>query len=270
MRCKFCFATFQDMKRTILPKGHLPQRDALKVVELIAEFGFQKVTFAGGEPTLCPWLGELIATAKTNGMTTMIVTNGSNLSDEFLSAHAGSLDWITLSIDSLNPSVNLQSGRAIVGKRAMSADHYRAVVERIKNHGYKLKLNTVVHRLNFMEDMSEFIAFAAPSRWKVLQILPIAGENDDALAEMEISSDQFQQFVLRHSFTISSDILIAEDNNAMRGSYVMVDPAGRFFDNSNEGYIYSHPITDVGIEKALKGINLNYSKFIGRNGIYKW
>ncbi|QQR95242.1 MAG: radical SAM protein [Bacteroidota bacterium] len=85
MRCKFCFATFQDVKRSILPKGHLPKEQAVQVVQQLADFGFQKITFAGGEPTLCKWLPDLIATAKGSGMTTMIVSNGSRLTDEFLS-----------------------------------------------------------------------------------------------------------------------------------------------------------------------------------------
>lgn len=53
MRCKFCFATFQDVKQTILPKGHLSEYDVLKVVESIAATGFEKITFARGEPLLC-------------------------------------------------------------------------------------------------------------------------------------------------------------------------------------------------------------------------
>ena len=84
MRCKFCFATFQDVKQTILPKGHLPENEALKVVEKIAAAGFEKITFAGGEPLLCKWLPNLIRKAKQLGMTTMIVTNGSKLTDAFL------------------------------------------------------------------------------------------------------------------------------------------------------------------------------------------
>ncbi|WP_282071372.1 hypothetical protein [Polaribacter atrinae] len=43
----------------------------------IAAAGFEKITFAGGEPMLCPWLPKLIKTAKELGLTTMIVTNGS-------------------------------------------------------------------------------------------------------------------------------------------------------------------------------------------------
>ena len=96
MRCKFCFATFQDVKKTILPKGCLPKADAIKVVEELAEYGFEKITFAGGEPTLCPWLTNLISTAHEAGMTTMIVTNGSGIDDEFLKSNRDKLDWIAL------------------------------------------------------------------------------------------------------------------------------------------------------------------------------
>ena len=67
MRCKFCFATFQDVKNSILPRGHLPKQDAIEVVLQLAEIGFEKITFAGGEPTLCPWLPDLITIAKEMG-----------------------------------------------------------------------------------------------------------------------------------------------------------------------------------------------------------
>ncbi|MBK9177852.1 MAG: radical SAM protein [Flavobacteriales bacterium] len=54
MRCKFCYATFHDVKRSILPKGHLPKEQAIDVVRQLAAHGFQKINFAGGEPTPLP------------------------------------------------------------------------------------------------------------------------------------------------------------------------------------------------------------------------
>ena len=74
MRCKFCFATFKDVKQSILPKGHLSQQQAMEIVEQLADIGFEKITFAGGEPILCKWLPNLIATAKDRKLTTMLVT----------------------------------------------------------------------------------------------------------------------------------------------------------------------------------------------------
>ena len=54
MRCRFCFATFLDIGKDVLPKGHLNRADCLSVVEALAAEGFDKINFAGGEPTLCP------------------------------------------------------------------------------------------------------------------------------------------------------------------------------------------------------------------------
>ena len=103
MKCGFCFATFRDVKREILPKGHLNRDDCVAVVERLAAAGFQKINFAGGEPTLCPWLPDLVTAAKSAGMITAIVTNGSKLTSGYLDSMQGSLDWVTLSIDTIDP-----------------------------------------------------------------------------------------------------------------------------------------------------------------------
>jgi radical S-adenosyl methionine domain-containing protein 2 len=270
MRCNFCFATFQDVKKSILPSGHLPQDQAKLVVKKLASYGFKKITFAGGEPTLCPWLSELIRTAKQAGMTTMIVTNGSRLNDTFLLQNENYLDWIAISIDSLNPKTNLTCGRAISGKTSLTVDYYKSLVEKVKLHGYGLKINTVVNRKNVMEDMNEFIQFAKPKRWKVLQVLPIEGQNDDKVGEFEISETEFQNFVIRHQRLTNITNLIPESNKQMKASYVMVDPAGRFFDNASGEHNYSRPILKVGVGEALKDVNNDFHKFIARGGIYNW
>ena len=116
MRCGFCFATFQDTKREMnLPKGHLPKEACISVVDQLAEFGFEKINFAGGEPTLCPWLPALITRAKGYGMVTSIVTNGSRLTEAWLDALKGSLDWVGLSIDTVDPEKLRHLGRAVRG-----------------------------------------------------------------------------------------------------------------------------------------------------------
>ena len=64
--------------------------------------------------------------------------------------------------------------------------------------------------------------------------------------------------------------MIPESNDAIKGSYVMVDPAGRFFNNTKAAYNYSLPILEVGIKNALETMNYNIEKFIDRGGIYNW
>ncbi len=270
MKCKFCFATFKDVKNSILPKGHLSREDSIKVVKDLADFGFEKITFAGGEPTLCKWLPELIDTAKNGGMTTMIVSNGSKLTDEFLAKNRAKLDWIAISVDSLNFDTNIETGRAISGRTPLTLDYYKLLVDRIKKYGYGLKINTVVSSKNCNEDMSEFISYAQPKRWKVFQVLPIKGQNDDFIDEFKISKEQFQAFLNTHSDLSEITTIVPESNEQMQGSYAMVDPAGRFYDNEMEQYRYSKPILEVGCPEAIKHVNYNLDKFIERGGIYEW
>lgn len=270
MRCKFCFATFMDVKKTILPNGHLNQSEAIAVVDQLAKIGFVKITFAGGEPTLCPWLSELISVAKQAGMTTMIVTNGTGLNAEFLEKNRAQLDWIAISIDSLNTQTNLSSGRANWGKVPYTMNDYLNIVKLVKSFGYGLKINTVVSRLNVDEDMSEFIHTAKPERWKILQVLPIVGQNDRWIDDFTISHQQFLSFIKRHQHLQESLSFVPEDNDNILGSYVMVDPAGRFFENTSGEHFYSKPILEVGAEQALVQMAYNFSKSIERGGIYDW
>ena len=67
MSCAFCFATFEDLGAHLLPKGHLGREKCLSIVESLAQAGFRKINFAGGEPTLCPWLPDLINPCQRSG-----------------------------------------------------------------------------------------------------------------------------------------------------------------------------------------------------------
>ena len=270
MRCKFCFATFQDVKKDILPKGHLPRAESLRLVEVLAAFGFEKITFAGGEPTLCRWLPDLIRAAKSGGMTTCVVTNGSHLSDNWLDANRGHLDWLALSIDSLSEETNVEAGRAIAGRRPLPASCYRALTESIQDRGYKLKINTVVSKFNYREDLNEFMLTVNPDRWKILQALKVEGQNDQHFSAFYVSHEAFSQFISRHRESIQALDAVVESNEAIKGSYLMIDPAGRFFDNVGDGHFYSSPILERGIDSALEQVRPDMGKFLERGGRYDW
>jgi radical S-adenosyl methionine domain-containing protein 2 len=270
MRCKFCYATFQDVKKTILPKGHLKKDETKEVIFQLAEIGFEKITFAGGEPTLCPWLTELIETAKNARLTTMLITNGTMLSDDFLKVNRENLDWIALSIDSINDDTNLSTGRAITGKKVLTSHDYYQLIDKIKSYGYGFKINTVVNRLNYHENMSDLIKFAQPTRWKVLQVLPIIGQNDGTIDSLTITEEQFNTFLTNHSKLETYTTIVGESNEMMKGSYAMVDPAGRFFDNTQGKYNYSKPILEIGARLAIQQMNYDFDKFVLRGGVYRW
>jgi radical S-adenosyl methionine domain-containing protein 2 len=200
----------------------------------------------------------------------MLVTNGTKLNEDFLSANQGYLDWIILSVDSLDDNANLISGRAIAGKRTLSVNDYKNTIDNINKYNYRLKINTVVHQFNYKESMLDFIEYAKPERWKVFQVLPMKGENDDYIDDFKISKVQFEEFLNRHQSLKEAGILVSENNTEMVDSYAMIDPAGRFFTNKNGFQEYSEPILNFGIENAYQQMNYNYDKFLNRGGLYSW
>ena len=270
MKCGFCFATFQDVKQDILPKGHLNQDDCIAVVERLAAAGFQKINFAGGEPTLCPWLPDLVKTAKAAGMITAIVTNGSKLTSGYLDPMQGSLDWVTLSIDTIDPEKLKRSGRA-TPKGPMSEADYLQIADLLLQRRIRLKVNTVVTPLNWEENFAHFILRANPERWKLLQVLPVSGQNDGAVDQFTTTKEQFDAYIERNDKVADKGIaVVPESTELITGSYLMVDPAGRFFDNVTGTHNYSQPILKVGVEAALKEVNPIPERFRERGGMYDW
>ena len=270
MRCGFCFATFQDIDTDTLPGGHLGRDDCMSVVESLAQAGFRKINFAGGEPTLCPWLPDLIRTAGALGLTTSMVTNGSRVTGEWLDSVHGSLDWVALSIDSVDPDTLLRIGRSTRAGPMGELDYLR-VIDLFRRYDVRVKVNTVVTRINLDEDLTGFIVKARPERWKLLQVLPVDGQNDSTVGEHLVSDDEFVRYVLvgrrveEHGITV-----VPESNYQMTGSYVMVDPAGRFFDNVTGAHTYGRSIIEVGVEAALSDVSIEPEKFLARGGIYGW
>ncbi len=57
--------------------------------------------------------------------------------------------------------------------------------------------------------------------------------------------------------------MVSEDNDEMTGSYVMVDPMGRFFWHAQDeaGYRYSESILQVGVEAAFASSVISWRKY---------
>jgi radical S-adenosyl methionine domain-containing protein 2 len=202
-------------------------------------------------------------------MVTSVVTNGSLLDEAALTGLRGVLDWITVSVDSPRPQTLRLLGRATAG-RAIGEQEYLALFRRIRELGFRLKMNTVVTACNWQEDMADFVVAARPERWKVFQALPVAGQNSGRVDPLLIGPEQFEDFVSRNLRVELQGIrLIPEDNDVMRGSYAKVDPAGRFFDSVDScGYTYSESILQVGVHRAISQVRISRARFLARGGLY--
>lgn len=266
MRCKFCFATFNDIG---IVKHDFEK--SIKIIDEIARNDFKKITFAGGEPTLVKKLPELIKYAKKKKLTTCIVSNGAKFAEKvFLEKIAPHTDWIALSIDSINSNTNKASGRGLNGKITLSEDFYINISNTIKEFKIKLKINTVVSSYNFNENLNHFIKSVKPDRWKILQALKVDKQNSKFQDQFAISQNEFEIFLNNHKETLESVDNAVEPVNLIKDSYLMISPEGKLYDNSEKHYEYSEPILKVGLAKALKQIRFDSSKFIERGGVYRW
>lgn len=269
MRCAFCFATYDS----VLPRaltGGLPLAEAKRLISLLSDGGFRKITFAGGEPTLCPWLPEIIAWASGLGLRTAVVSNGSRLDADYIDQISEHLDWFALSLDSVSPGTNLTNGRAIAGRRPLDTGELFGAADRLRRRGVLLKVNTVVTAANRGEILLPAIGRIRPRRWKIMQALEIAGENDRRFRRTGVSGADFRRYVTRNSPPPAGTVQVVEDNDDMLGSYVMVDPAGRFIENASGSYRPSPPILEVGVAAALETVAYDWATFAGRGGLYDW
>jgi len=269
--CKFCFATFEDIPRS----DRLSKEEALTMPKLLAAAGAEKLTFVGGEPTLCPYLGELLNAAKGAGLVTCIVSNGSGLTEEFLDNYTHLIDWIGLSIDASNDELHAQIGRGLKKDLAIQRSNHLElsinVWERCQSRGIKMKLNTVVCSVNKNDEMGDLVLKLNPDRWKIFEVLPVKGQNDLHIDELILHPGEFDAWLNRHSYVTAHGIsFVPESNNVMRGSYAMMDALGRFYSNINGGHIYSTPALDVGVENSWLENQFLEERFIARGGIYDW
>ena len=265
MNCTYCFARYDD-----LPSGAKPSRqNQILTIKALAKAGVEKLTFVGGEPTLCPWLQDLIMYGKKLGMVTMLVTNGALLDAVMLRDLRSVLDWVCLSIDSLSPATNALIGRQVKGRAPMEEGDYRRILSYASDMDYRIKVNTVVSTYNRNEDFRAFIEDVCPDRWKIFKALPIQGQNYITLEQWNVSDNDFQSFVRMHKSTKGVSV-ISEDNDAMTGSYMMIDPLCRLFDNVDGRQSYTRPINAVGLHEALREVRIDTAGFISRGGLYDW
>ncbi len=262
--CGFCFHTAKS-------SFVLSLEEAMTGLLLLKKAGMKKLNFAGGEPFLKPqFLGDLCKYAKEelHLESVTIVSNGSKIREEWMAKYGRYVDIIAISCDSFDEATNIKIGRG-KGKHLESVMRVR---QWCTDFDIKFKLNTVVNRHNWEEDMNTAISRLHPARWKVFQVLIIQGENDGENTKrnaqnLTISDQQFQNFLDRHRIQKS---LVPEDNNKMRASYLILDEFMRFLDCSKGSKTPSASILNVGVEEAMKQTEFDRGMFIERGGVYDW
>ena len=256
--CGFCFHTKKSSDK-------LPIEDAIRGCDMLKKAGTRKLNIAGGEPFIYPhYLGELIKQCKENIKIEKIsvITNGSLVKKDFFEKFGKYIDVFGVSCDSFDKKTNIRIGR---GKKGENVQKLFEIRELCKQYGIKFKLNTVVCNYNKDENMVKNIKKLNPDRWKVFQVLMVKGENEDKVTKFQITNEEFKQFVERHK---EIKCMVAESNDNMKSSYLILDEKMRFLDKGDGDEICSQSILEVGVEKALESIVYDEKEFKKRKGDY--
>lgn len=236
---------------------------------LLKAAGMRKINFAGGEPFMnAEFLGQLTKYCKETLKleSVSVVTNGSKVSQKWLTQYGSYLDIMAISCDSFNEVTNTEIGRG-TGTHIKTV---KSLSQKCKEQGIMLKINTVVNRYNFDEDMNAAIEEIQPFRWKCFQVLIVPEENGSERTLRDarrflISEDEWRLFCDRHKHQAS---FVPEGNDVMASSYLLLDEHLRFL---NKGV--AHPtksILEIGVAAALKDVYWDADGFETRGGIYEW
>lgn len=201
-------------------------------------------------------LGELVRFCKEElHLCVSIVSNGSKIQDGWMRQYAQFVNMLTVSIDSFDDATNTKIGRASRSTGQAQQTHLVSrVAELCMEYNVSFRINTVVCAYNKSEDMCDSIVELAPFRWKVFQVLALDGENkgEGALRNVTpylVTDEEYQSFIARHQARMKQAgiTMIAESNEVMKDSYVMLDEDMNFLDCRDGGK------TKLGAQTVLDG-----------------
>lgn len=259
--CTYCFGKFPD-------KQELSLTDAYAVVDNIARYfktqGINdgRINLAGGEPLLYPHLEELIDYINVYGIKVSVITNGSMLTEDIIKGWKDRVYCIGLSVDTALIETNVAIGRCCKNK-TISTKQLIRLTQAIHRNGIKLKINTVVSKLNVNEDMTELYKRLKPDRLKLLQMEIVEGVNACA-KNLTISKKAFDKFCKRHKNCCRDTV--CEYSDDMENSYLMINPQGEFQVNNKGEYRIYGSCLEKELTKMLDDAEISEEKFNARYG----
>jgi len=256
-RCRYCHSTFLEESPV---SAHQWIEIFSKINQETEHIQFRKLTLSGGEPLLVKNMELILESAKDAGWQTGIISCGLNLSEEVIRTRLKDADSIGVSVDSLDQNVNRLIGRSTLTGETVD---YVGVCKLIKKLGKKLKINTVVHSLNWDQDLKPLLHSLKPDRVKFLQC-----RTDVDLRDRDFSGavreDEYQKFVENQFYPEA----VVESEILQSGSYIMLDPEGHLFDTVEGKRRKSPSLLGISFTEGMEYIYYDHQKFQARAGNY--
>jgi MoaA/NifB/PqqE/SkfB family radical SAM enzyme len=243
---------------------------AEELLDHLFNMGFNKMSFAGGEPSLWRYdVFKIMAYAKHKGAYTELITNGYKLQPQDLIERKHSFDILTIDIDSLQTDINFWLGKART--HVLKAD---SLFEEANRLDKICKVNTVVTsaNINYVKDICEWIKKRPMIyRWKILQFLPSIGRAAENADKLSVTTQAFHEVCSEVCQVMEGwpGELIIEDNEYLSNGYASIDQQGYFYTSIEEGGTYKTKVIgralDMNIEEFINHPLINKTRFIERS-----
>lgn len=142
-------------------KTELSLRSARNIIDRYKLAGYDGLVISGGEPTVYPYLQDLLSYIRSNDMQARIITNGQKISDPaFLrSLIESGLDHIFISLYSHRPRV-----QNYLSNNLRSWQNIKKSLILLKQSRIRTDMNITIHRLNsdHLQEMVEWVVDRFP------------------------------------------------------------------------------------------------------------
>lgn len=140
LHCAFCYNPTDYDKHT---KNELSTEEWIRALCEARKMGAIQLGISGGEPLLRDDIEEIVAEAHKLGYYSNLITSGVGLTEKRIQAFKeGGLDHIQLSMHDITEEIN----NFITNTKTFELK--KKVAAMIKDHGYPMVLNVVIHRYN--------------------------------------------------------------------------------------------------------------------------
>ncbi|MEQ1596470.1 MAG: radical SAM protein [Casimicrobium sp.] len=178
LHCSHCLAGHGNALR-----ADLDGSDREIALRVIVDSGVTRITWTGGEPTLCPDLPSLLSESHAHGIASVVTTHGLALRKNLLDSLDRQLDRIRISFDGLEATHNSIRGADVFAKAL------RAVVSAHAD-GYLVEANISVLDRNVGEipELIQTLCAAGVSKIVLLNLLRRESAIDNMIDRPSIDS----------------------------------------------------------------------------------
>lgn len=171
LRCAHC-----GTRAGIQNKNQLPLEKCLSIADELADIGCEAISLIGGEVTLFPGWDQIADRLIDNGVTTNIITNGYNITDEkFKQIQNSKIRTVCISIDGMEENHNKIRGRGDCFSQLMS------FIDRLNETGKYITAVTTLTKSNIedIEPLSKLLARRNVKIWQIQTCSPFGNASDD-------------------------------------------------------------------------------------------